>query len=293
MLNEISNTSIHSSRTGYLYQDLFAITVYFENYLNNDFENICIDYPYGKKQCSIDIYKVCSDKLEIYEIKNGENFKRSDDEIKTAIQNFYEFSKNNKPVSMTLIISPELRNKIAEYWMEITNLSKYQILNSKTSKELAKRLTKNIAIPELNKPELTHRFIKDRGVKIDVSLKNYQEKHGSLSQLEKNIVSSVDQIANMLKANACCFEFPSEYLLYEMLQIIPRFAGTGENMKIFLDEKVVSFMARRLLLDNYKAPTTRGDNLSKAEDDIKNRVNKIREGESITTSVIKQPGVIK
>ena len=124
--------SIRQTRRGYGYQDKYSLFIFLKYLLDKNLKKFFVDRSFGKEGYSVDIVVIPrSDDIEIiYEIKTGENFKKSIKEISHALEVLWNYQKYKSSIKYKIkckfyiIVSSELSKNLDIIWRKLKCLQK-------------------------------------------------------------------------------------------------------------------------------------------------------------------------
>lgn len=263
-----SMSNIGSTRRGYLYQDRFAVLTYLREFQNKNIQEFYIDYPLkGKK--SLDILHIDKNRNEIiYEVKSGEIFKESSDEIKIAIINLKEQTDQYSNRKAKLIIRSGFKKDIAKCWTAIVAIKeKRGIKGAKSDLVILRSILK---IEENISEESLFKTIKKIHLE-DGDDDVFDNTIGSC-KIDQQIISQIQNIARFFEVEHWDYEYPAQLLMYQLHHLCCRDATTDIHPKFF--EAIKCFLINRKYLE---AHHKRKRNPIKERNKIKENIEKLLE----------------
>lgn len=257
----MANFPITLSRRGYAYQDKYALLLLLKFLLNENLEAFHVDYPFGKKGYSLDILVIPkSPEIDlVHEVKTGESFRKSWEEIGHAFEVFFDYQKENskRKCCFHLIISPGLQAKLDRIWSHLRFIyekggkGSFSFGKKKvTGKMLAEDYRKKLKLQKLfpNSKKFIE-FIKSLK-EFDVGNSYVRDgRSPESSSLEDEILQKIGRVMSILGATNPELELPSRYLLAILLEDIRR--GVEEERDIYplARESIIGFCARKCVID--------------------------------------------
>lgn len=283
--------SINKSRIGYAYQYKYALLKILEFMLKGRLTSARVDFPFEgggsyKYSLSIDIKLELKNPEEkfIYEIKTGKNFKQNNtkQELKKTLRNFYLFERKlSNKISCTkfIIISPEIKSKILEYWDDLLFIANNRIRNSsgENQKTVQKRVFGNLASDWIKDQKEFVRFVKQINFDIGQSYKyGFDSNKIELSELEDVIKNKIDNFAEKLHIKSSEIEIPSWTIALELLEVLFKCSEKNKEIIDKLFEKLQEcFTRRRLLREACYKESDKEKLLGNMKEEIANRLTDI------------------
>jgi len=212
-------------------------------------------------QKSLDIKLVCGSYREkIYEVKTGESFamdkrKKEFSEIKSAIKDlkdYYDANSQNPELvpELFLIISPELRGKITEYYHHLENTQNESAGTNPASRASAVWLYGKLkGLPNIENSSDLLAFC--GRIKINPAYRDVQDHtNDAYSDMDDAIINKIDDLSvlDIFDAKAAELELPSADLMHSLLQLLRTYSGTGTDIFELLKNNIIDFFSRRKLI---------------------------------------------
>jgi len=224
--------SINKSRLGFNYQYKFALLEILKYALRGRLREAYVDYGFAYKRersLSVDILLKFEDKIHIYEVKTGEEFKKDPiEELRQVFKTLFLYEKYERAMGLRgacarfLIISPEAESKIHDHWSDFEFLkSNRRKKNSGENKDqVYHRVIEQFNLLKLSKAERAIRkFI--RSIKFEVG-PNYKKEDGddNSSELEELIDAKINRLCIKMRAIGSSVEIPNHIIALELLGAI-------------------------------------------------------------------------
>lgn len=277
IMNQLASnkSTIFLSRAGYIFQDKVALYLLLIHFKQRDLKEFYIDYSLSLDQKSLDVRIVTAKSIEkVYEIKSGNTFKKSEDEILDAISDLhsYCYKKESNPQPF-LLISHGFKPAISSIWDLLVLLRSYKILNSTKAKTSAKDLFKMMRSRKCafkNEGDL-YAFIRSIEVNDPFSDENTSASEND-PLIEKFIRQEIDELFNDLKAGSTEPEYPTYTIYNDFIVLCTTKAGTKENiLPVFIERLIWHISMRRLFSKHYSRPT----DLDQRKNEVKDEAQKI------------------
>lgn len=262
-------STIYATRSGFLYQDCYAILEFLTHYLARDLVEFHVDYPFTgrsgvKNQRSIDVRLILKPLNEngnierVCGVKTGENFKKnlpiSDKEstqIKEAFRELKEYASLSRPdntaLEMYMIIRPPLREVIAEVWGYLGYIDGRQVFTG-NAKTAATRLYRKLGF-QTDFPSAHEMFGFVKRVKVRDSYKDIVDSMAeSSSPIDDAIIRKIEKIGGEFYADAAEYQMPSELLFSRLILECQKMAGLTNNFVPRLEEIMIDFFTKRKII---------------------------------------------
>ncbi|NQV17402.1 MAG: hypothetical protein HQ534_02495 [Armatimonadetes bacterium] len=270
--------SINKSRTGYAYQYKHILLQLLKFIKSGRLTEAHIDFPFTCSQhvnLSLDAKFVFTDKTYIYEIKSGDDFKEDKvEELKHVLRNlyFYEQAYNTK-CDKFIIIAPDIRSRILEHWDNFQFIQENKKINSQGEKQahVRDRVYLQFGFDELSvEKKVFINFIKD--LKFILGLKYTRDDElDTLSDLEDQIVSEIDNFCQIFRVVDSAIAIPSWSIAVELLETLSKCSESNKESLRDICNKLADCLSRRKLLCDAKFPDGNRDNIL---DNIKKDLSK-------------------
>lgn len=270
------DSTIFSTRRGFRLQDLVCAYKYVSEFQSKRLGMLFADYPLpGQK--SLDVRFISQRNAEeITEVKSGEQFmldkrKKASSEIRDAFIGLKQYSDSNVDVKMSLIVSSDLWLKIPFYWACLCDIRDAQSWRTPAAKSAAGWLHQKLRLTGINNP--FEMFELSKKISINPTHQDLQDNENDFySDLEDLIISKINDLSRApFSAPSASDELGPDYLLFELLYLCAKHAGTGQDLVPHMNESIVRFFARRKMIHSYGRPA--GSDMIAAED-VERRVLK-------------------
>ncbi len=268
-------STIFLSRAGYVFQDKVALYLLLIHFRQRDLKEFYIDYSLSSNQKSLDVRIITAKALEkIYEIKSGNTFKKSEDEILDAINDLhsYCYKEENNPQPF-LLISHGFKPAISSIWDLLVLLRSYKILNSEKAKTSAAGLFKMMKARKcaFKTARELHVFIRLIEVNDPFSDENTLASEND-PLIEKFIKQEIDELFHDLKADSTESEYSTDMIYNDFFVLCTTNAGTkGNILPIFIERLIWHIGMRRLFSKHYTRPA----DLDQRKNEMKDEAKKI------------------
>lgn len=253
----MSKSTIFSTRAGYFYQDKIAVYLFLRHFHQRDLAEFYLDYPLPYDQKSLDVRLITKKRQEkVYEIKSGNTFKNSEEEVLDSILDLHEYYQKNEGVKTYLIVSHGFKPAISNLWDSLLTLKSYKILNSDKSKKMASDLLNKLNKQKkiFNNIKEVHTFIKTLNLDDPFS----DEKTGDSENepyIEDFIIREIDKILGYFKSDSRETEYPTKIIYYDYIYQCCLGSGNDKNLlPIFTDTLIEHMTMRRLFSKHYERP---------------------------------------
>lgn len=271
----MANSTIFSTRRGFLYQDRVALLVFLDHFQSKNISSFYVDYPLNNQK-SLDIRLNTKDINEkVYEVKSGEQFKldkrkKASSEVRDAIKDLINYSDKRPQALCFLIISKNFRPQIAEYWEKLILAKGGSTLRSPRVKSAARWLFKRINTDSkspFDNLRSFHRFCLNLEIDDYDSDRLTNKKNDKYPPIDDKIIGKIKDILTATGATACSFEYDEVNLFFKLLCVCRENSGSGKDIFPILKSAILEFICHRKYLDkNYKP---KGNNQT-----VKDKVNK-------------------
>lgn len=228
-------STIQSTRLGFLYQDMYAILCYLEHLLGKNVQKFYVDYPLDGNK-SLDIRIITTNNVEnVYEVKSGEQFKESKNEIVDAINNLYFYSRQRPKAQLYLIIRKEFRCKISEYLHALNRVQGYTLRKKDVSDGLR-------FLPELEQKlsdKQRHAFYNT--LKLDNSL----DDQNCNPNIEEVVLAKIKKLTYKFDLKWGDDKWPDELLMHNLIYESLRNAGSSKDLNNVFQKVIVNFLVSR------------------------------------------------
>lgn len=265
-------STIFSTRKGFLYQDRYAVLAYLNHFQQKNVKAFYVDYPLAnQKSLDIRIFTF-EDKESIYEVKSGEEFKKDkrkneSSEVKDAFKELNDYSRINNLASLNLVISPDLRGKISEYWTHLKDIEGRSSYVGKAKESTAWLYRRLADLNGISSQRDLFNFCKQ--VSINPSFSDTTDNsEDPYPDIEDAIIRKIDDLASNshFSCTAGAFHVHSKILMQEMLHEVRKHAGTANNLCDVMENCIAEFfMVRKIVCwtNNPSDPDTEKERIRK------------------------------
>lgn len=234
-------SNIRKTRRGYAYQDKFALLLLLKRLTVQPID-LYLDYPYEIQE-SIDIRVVLnSSQEEIYEVKTGESYLSSPEEIYESLAKLFEYKSQADTDVQCNIIVEKYSNKFGDIQNDLKFIkqdgNKERESDNKTPVDVAEYMIENIKsnlegseykINDLS-GESFRGFVKNANFEKEATDK-LDDDTDRMSPLEDKIINRIDDIANQSSE----YEYEkklirTEAIYREMLYVMRSNAGSEKDL---------------------------------------------------------------